>query len=141
MQEKSRYMMKTDDTIYDSKTSLTWPTIDSRLDLNRDLSWDEAQDYAKRKNDDQVGGHSDWRIPTVQEAITIYEQDKLNKDFKGGELHIDPIFSPGSGNCTWTASDRGREAQIIFYLNGCAYWYEKNDTSISHAVRLVRREI
>ena len=141
MQDKSRYMLETDDTIYDSKTSLTWAAKDSRLSLERDISWDEAQNFANKKNKDRLGGHSDWRMPTVQEALTIYEQEKFNKDFKGGDLHIDPIFPPGSGNCTWTASDRGQEAQIIFYLNGCTYWYEKNDKSISHAVRLVRRKL
>ncbi len=139
MQDKSRYIEATEVTVYDSKTSLTWAAKDSRLELESDLSWDEAQEYLKNKNEERLGGHSDWRIPTQQEALTIYEQDKFNKDFKGGDIHIDPIFPPGPGNCTWTCSTRGQEAQIIFYLNGCAYWYEKSDKTISHAVRLVRR--
>ena len=139
MQEKSRYMQETKDTLYDSETSLTWTANDSRLDLKVDLSWDEAQEYVNKKNKEVFGGHSNWRIPTTQEALTIYEQEKFNKDFKGGDIHIDPIFPPGPNNCTWTSSNRGREAQIVFYLNGCSYWYEKKDQTISHAVRLVRR--
>ena len=63
----------------------------------------------------------------------------MNKDFKGGDIRIDSIFPPGAGNCTWTGDERGDEAQIIFYLNGCPYWYLKDDKTISHAVRLVRR--
>ena len=139
MQDKSRYIQETEATIYDSKTSLTWAAKDSRQDLERDLSWDEAQEYMNNKNEERLESHSDWRIPTIQEALTIYEQEKFNKDFKGGDIHIDTIFPPGPGNCTWTSSTRGHEAQIIFYLNGCAYWYKKNDKTISHAVRLVRR--
>lgn len=126
--------------IYDSQTTLTWMANDSRLDLDRDIGWEEAAQYVKDMNAKKFGGHGDWRMPTVQEALTLYDQEKANKDFKGGDIHIDPIFPPGAGNCTWTSSVRGeREAQIVFYLNGCPYWYEKDDKTISHAVRLVRR--
>ena len=139
MQEKSRYMQENEEVIYDSKTSLTWAAKDSRQELDKDLSWDEAQDFATRRNGDQFGGHSDWRVPTVQEALSLFDPDRANKDFKGGDIHLDSIFPPGASSCTWTSSERGREAQIIFYLNGCTYWYQKNDKTISHGVRLVRR--
>ena len=69
-----------------------------------------------------------------------YDKNKLNKDFKGGDIHLDSIFPPGAGNTTWTSETRGREAQIIFYINGLPYWYEKDDKSISHSVRLIRRD-
>ena len=132
-------MQENDEVVYDSKTSLSWSCLDSRQDLGKDISWDEAQEYVTGKNRQSLGGHVDWKIPTVQEALSLFDQDRANKDFKGGDIHIDSIFQPGAGPCTWTSSERGREAQIIFYLNGCAYWYEKNDKTISHAVRLVRR--
>lgn len=140
MQDKPRYMEGQDGTIYDSKTTLTWMANDSRLDLDRDVTWNEALEYAKELNAKKVGGHDDWRMPSVQEAQGLFDAEKANRDFKGGDIHIDPTFPPGAGNCTWTSNSRGeREAQIIFYLNGCPYWYEKNDKTISHAVRLVRR--
>ncbi|MFQ5673035.1 MAG: DUF1566 domain-containing protein [Nitrospinales bacterium] len=140
MQEKPRYMEDSNGLIYDSKTTLTWMANDSRLDLDRDVSWDEAAQYAADMNSKKFGGHGDWRMPTVQEALTLFDPEKANKDFKGGDIHIDPIFPPGAGNCAWTSTTRGeREAQIVFYLNGCPYWYEKDDKTISHAVRLVRR--
>ena len=139
MQEKSRYMEENKDIIYDSKTSLTWAAKDSRQELEKDLTWDEAQSYKTSKNGEKLGGYSDWRIPTIQEALSLFDPNRANKDFKGGEIHIDSIFPLGAGFCTWTSSEREREAQIIFYLNGCAYWYEKNDNTISHSVRLVRR--
>ena len=91
-------------------------------------------------NEKKIGGHDDWRIPSGQEALTLFDKDKLNKDFKGGDIHLDSIFPPGAGNTTWTSETRGREAQIIFYINGLPYWYEKDDKSISHAVRLIRRD-
>ncbi|MEC7641751.1 MAG: DUF1566 domain-containing protein [Nitrospinota bacterium] len=138
--DKPKYIEGPDGTIYDSKSSLTWMANDSRLDLDKDITWDEAEAYLKEKNAKKVAGHSDWRMPSVQEASALFDKEKANKDFKGADIHIDPIFPPGTGNCTWTNNTRGeREAQIVFFLNGCPYWYEKDDKTISHAVRLVRR--
>lgn len=140
MQEKSRFLLHADGTVYDSKTSLTWMATDSRLDLDKDITWHEAEEYARETNKKKIGGHSDWRMPAINEAVTIFDKTRANKDFKGGDIHIDPVFPPGAGNCTWTSTARGeREAQIVFYVNGFSYWYEKNDKTISHAVRLVRR--
>ena len=138
--EKSRFLKRDDGTIYDSVTSVTWMSNDSFLDLERDVSYSEAEDYVKETNKKKVGGYSDWRIPTIQEASSIFNKEKLNKDSKGGDIFLDSVFPPGAANCTWTSSTRGKEAQIMFYANGCPYWYEKNDKTISHAVRVIRRD-
>ena len=137
--EKSRFLKNADETIYDSQTSLTWMANDSRIDLKKDVSWDEIATYAEDMNGKSFGGHSDWRIPSAQEALSLFDKKKLNKDFKGGDIHLDSIFPPGAGNTTWTSETRGHEAQIIFYINGFPYWYEKEDKTLSHSVRLIRR--
>ena len=62
--EKSRFLKNADGTIYDSQTSLTWMANDSRIDLGKDVSWDETEGYIKEMNGKSFGGHSDWRIPS-----------------------------------------------------------------------------
>ena len=138
-EKKSRYLKDGEDAIYDSVSSLTWTAKDSRQALSKELSWDEANAWAQELNNETFGGHSDWRLPTVEEALTLFNTERLNKDFKGGDIHLDATFPPGAGPCTWTSSERGREAQIVFFLNGCPYWYDKNDQTSSHSVRLVSR--
>ena len=138
--ERSRFLKSENGTIYDSQTSLTWMANDSRINLDKEVSWDEAEKYAANMNEKKVGGYDDWRIPSAQEALTLFDKNKLNKDFKGGDIHLDSIFPPGAGTTTWTSETRGHEAQVIFYVNGLPYWYEKDDKSISHAVRLIRRD-
>jgi uncharacterized protein DUF1566 len=137
---KSRFLKNEEGSIYDSLTSLTWLANDSRLDLDKEITWDEAEQYAREMNEKNFAGHNDWRMPTIHEATSLFEKSKLNKDFKGGDINIDSVFPPGMGNCSWTSDTRGGEAQIIFYVNGLPYWYRKDDKTISHSVRLVRRD-
>ena len=137
---KSRFLKRDNGTIYDSLSSLTWMENDSRLDLDKEVTWGEAEEYAKKMNEKKIGEYSDWRMPSIHEATSLFDQNFLNKDFKGGDIHIDSVFPPGAGNCTWSSETRGKEVQILFYVNGCSYWYNKNDKTISHAVRLVRRD-
>ncbi|MFQ5482045.1 MAG: DUF1566 domain-containing protein [Nitrospinaceae bacterium] len=140
MQEKkSRFLKDGEEAIYDSVSSLTWLARDSWLILEKEVTWEEAGKWAASLNEQSFAGHNDWRVPTVQEALSLYDAEKLNKDFKGGDIHMDAMFPPGCNNCTWTSDERGREAQIVFFANGCPYWYSKDDQTLSHSVRLVRR--
>ena len=41
--EKSRFLKSEDGTVYDSLTGLTWMSNDSKIDLNKEVSWDEAE--------------------------------------------------------------------------------------------------
>ena len=92
--KKSRFLDNDDGTIYDSLTSLTWMNNDSRLDLDKEVSWDEAIQYAEEMNKKKFAGKDDWRLPTIHEASSLFDEKLLNKDFKGGEIRIDAIFKP-----------------------------------------------
>ena len=96
--EKSRFLKRDDGTIYDSLTSVTWMANDSRLDMDKEVSYAETEEYLKKINEKKIGGYDDWRIPTIHEASSIYDKEKLNKDFKGGDIHLDSIFPPWSGD-------------------------------------------
>ena len=78
--EKSRFLKNADGTIYDSKTSITWMANDSRIDLGKDISWDETEKYVNDMNGKSFAGHSDWRIPSGQEALSLFDKNKLNKE-------------------------------------------------------------
>ena len=104
--KKSRFLDNGDGSIYDSLTSLTWMIKDSRLDKDEEVTWDEANEYAEIFNKQSFAGKNDWRMPTIHEAVSLYEEEKQNTDFKGGEVHIDPTFTYGCGHCTGTSDAR-----------------------------------
>ena len=56
--EKSRFLKNADGTIYDSQTSLTWMANDSRIDLDKEVSWNETERYVEDMNGKKFGGHN-----------------------------------------------------------------------------------
>ena len=138
--KKARFVDNGDGTVTDSLHNRMWLKDDTWVDLGRIITWHQSQEYAKEMNGKKFAGYSNWHVPTASEAKLLFDYDVINTDVEGAEVHIDPIFTAGCGFTTWTSETRGNEGQIIFYVNGMPYWYKKDDKTISHAVRLVRRD-
>ncbi|MCK6558708.1 TIR domain-containing protein [bacterium] len=69
--------------VFDRATSLIWQQAGSE----KLIVFEEARQYLEQLNRDRFGGYSDWRLPTLEEAISLMEPTKKN-----GGLHIDPEF-------------------------------------------------
>ena len=76
-------MGKDENTIVDQRTSLMWQRegidIGSIRSIQRNL---------EILNKDVFAGHSDWRLPTMEEAMSLMEPVKNNKD-----VFLQPCFS------------------------------------------------
>jgi len=84
-----------DGTITDRATGLMWQKSGS----SRAKDWKQARTYVKHLNKDQFAGYSDWRLPTIDELVSLVERETVN------EVHIDPIFYDKQKIC-WSA-DKG----------------------------------
>jgi len=87
-------LQKDSSVVYDSATKLHWQRSGSE-DL---LNYDQALAYVDTLNNQKFAGFSDWRLPTLEEAMSLMEPDQKN-----GDLHIDPVFDP-TQEYIWTAS-------------------------------------
>jgi len=72
-----------DGTILDTRNGLMWMKQDYWQREGKWISWYTAVEYAQRMNHKNFAGYSDWRLPTPDEAETLYERRKRNVD-KGG---------------------------------------------------------
>lgn len=82
---KYRLQIVAKDTIVmDHSTDLMWQQGGSQYPM----LYDEAQKYIERLNTNNFGGRKDWRLPTLEEAMSLMEP--VQKD---GILYIDPVFS------------------------------------------------
>ncbi|MCH8874697.1 TIR domain-containing protein [candidate division KSB1 bacterium] len=72
----------TDKTVADGATGLTW----QRGGSEAALSFEQTQGYIGSLNDQRFAGFADWRLPTLEEAMSLMEPKKNEAG-----LHIDRI--------------------------------------------------
>ena len=66
----SRFDVSADkETVKDKKTGLIWCLLDSQTQLNRCLSYNEAQSYVEAL---KTGGYENWRLPSPEEVLKLY---------------------------------------------------------------------
>lgn len=78
--------------IVDENAGLTWQQNGSE----KDIPQDEVDQYINSINKIRYAGFDDWRLPTLEEVMTLMEPYANLQ-----ELHIDPIFK--GLWCIWTA--------------------------------------
>ena len=123
-------------TITDNKTGLMWvknPHTDLPEKFKGEMKWQPAIDACKALD---FAGQKDWRLPTVEELISIID---WTAGAKSGEPTIDTKFFPDTKTswywtitpCPWVA---GGARVVSFYSGGVDSSYEDG----SFYVRLVR---
>ncbi|UJS18740.1 MAG: DUF1566 domain-containing protein [Candidatus Jettenia sp.] len=114
--------------VYDHASGLMWQQSGSQDDMN----YEKAKDYVSKLNSEQFSGYNDWRLPTLEEAMSLMEPTHKN-----GDLHIDQVFDPYQVRI-WT-SDFRKDSMVwvVRFDSGyCDYTY--NDGNINYSVRAVR---
>ncbi len=124
-----QYEMQKDGTVvYDHVSCLMWQQAGSPNEMN----YRDAKDYISALNKERFAGYRDWRLPTLEEGISLVEPSKND-----GGLHIDPVFDPRQKK-VWTSDFRkdGMAWTVWFDSGFCDYAY--TDNNIKHHVRAVR---
>lgn len=114
--------------VYDHACGLMWQQSGSQNDMN----YEKTKNYISKLNDEQFAGYNDWRLPTLEEAMSLIEPTKKN-----GNLYIDPVFDPHQERI-WTSDFRKDSMSwVVRFDSGyCDYVY--NDGNINYFIRAVR---
>ena len=80
---KNQFKDNGDNTVTDEATGLTWMKTDS----GKGLDWPQALAYAENQ---KLGGHSDWRLPTVKELQSLVDYSRSPDTTDSAA--IDPVF-------------------------------------------------
>ena len=120
--------IKADKVVIDHTTGLMWHQSGSEKYMN----WKLAKRWVARLNEKGYAGFKDWRLPTVEEAISLLEPDKKNDN-----LYIDHAFDIKQ-QWIWTGDKMsGLEAAwVVAFYDSNVCWYAF--TSRYHYVRPVR---
>jgi len=105
---KSKLRLKDngDGTLTDLDLRLMWTQKDSYADLNKCLTYTESQEYIENL---KTGGYEDWRIPSIKELASIYNETQEN------------IMA-------WDHDPEYPLALDLKFTDGAAYWYWSSDT-------------
>ena len=120
---------KSADIVTDSKTGLAWQDNNDTNGTQR--TWQEAIDYCEALD---LGGHSDWRLPNVNELKTIIDRTKTQPAIVDGFEYV------GSSNygSYWSSSTfKGLEgnAWVVLFDYGVVLGYGKDYSGYVRCVR------
>ena len=99
--------------VCDKATGLMWQQSGSDDPLN----YNEVKAYIVQLNSGKYAGYSNWRLPTLKEAISILEPTKMN-----GELYIDKVFDE-TQEWIWTSDQYSASSAwvVSFDVGHCSY--------------------
>lgn len=69
--------------VVDRASNLTWHQSGSELPL----IFEDVKPWLETLNRERYAGYTDWRLPTLEEALTLMEKKPVDR------FHIDPLFS------------------------------------------------
>jgi hypothetical protein len=124
------YNLKTvrgDKVVVDNATGLMWHQSGSR----KFTKWKKAKEWIRKLNKSGYAGYHDWRLPTVEEAVSLLEPSKRNG------LYIDPVFNTKQ-IFIWTGDRYGSEAAWgVGFGNGNVYSLNYYNVFFVRPVRFV----
>ena len=121
------FQVNQDRTVTDKATSLVWQQAGS----DYPVTWQEAHDYVQQLNQNGFAGYDDWRLPTVDELMTL-----LTHVPRAGDLCIEPVFNQ---NERWLWSCDRRSYVAAWYVSVDGGYISWQDYSCYYYVRAVRK--
>ncbi len=119
-----------DGVIIDHATGLIWKQHSNRTERSS-VAVDHAKERVKNLNMRGYAGYHDWRLPTLEEAVTLLEQDQKHigpilrsmlyntgSSFSSTRYYVDPIFSDISSIWTGDKNSVSQGAWFVDFYRG-----------------------
>lgn len=113
MNDAPRFVDNGDGTVTDQETTLVWVREDTWQREARWVTWDEAKDYAVRLGQIKFAGFTDWRLPTLEEGLSLLTETAGGKDKYGKEVYLDAAFPEGGLATFWTVDGIGQDGYVV----------------------------
>ena len=119
-----------DKVVIDNATGLMWHQGGSD-----DMEWNKAKEWVEDLNSDGYAGYNDWRLPTLEEAVSLLES---NWD----DSYIDHVFSKEQKWEIWTGDGYKYEyeggSETAWSVEFCYGYVRGFNPGYSNNVRPVR---
>jgi len=129
--------------ITDKKNNLEWLPKDSYGDLGKWVNFREALSYRTTMISVYAGGFNDWRLPTREEALGLFNEELNQLDWEGEPVHIHSLFVPKCARYIWTSEENNENQALAVNLqDGSTEFMDKENLDKENkdkiAARLVR---
>jgi hypothetical protein len=113
-------IIKNGDIATDKSTGLIWQDNIDAKEIQK--TWQEAIDYCEALS---LGGYDDWRLPNINELLSITNKDKYNPSIKDGfeNYKTNYYFSSSTYASSSTSSFYGSSAWIVDFKYGYDNYY------------------
>jgi hypothetical protein len=141
---KERFVDNENGTVTDLQTGLMWAQNGWRLDLLSALSWDEA---AKKVTEFRLAGHEDWRLPTIEEWLSLIDDQNRNPALVAPNPFVNIISHMPYWSATEYTYSRDRtcekdcplESYTVMLYTGSVNHQKKSDLAFIMPVRKAAR--
>lgn len=113
-------------TVTDNATGLMWQDNTDAKDLTK--AWADAINYCETLS---LGGHSDWRLPSIEELVSITDKGRVNPS-------IDPSFANVASSNYWSSTTNVSNSDNAWNVNFNNGNDNNNNKTGSNYVRCVR---
>ena len=120
--------IKGDKVVFDHASNLMWQQSGS----SNSIKYNAAKKYVEDLNKKGFASFKDWRLPTLEEAMSLMEPEK-----KKGNLYIDPVFDSNQ-RWIWTSDLKPGESRVawgVTFYSGSCYWGSFDPNYYVRAVR------
>jgi len=135
---QERFADGDENTVIDLKLKLVWLKQDTYQMTGKWLNWVQSRDYAKELSQSHYAGYNDWRLPTTEEAKSLYNKNQINKDHMGQQAYLPSVFSSGFGFLCWTSDVRNKIQAVRFGYRKGGMMYDDVYRVSRGSTRLVR---
>lgn len=124
---QNRFIRRKPVLVEDETTGLIWQWSGTRYPVN----WKAAKAYVERLNREKHEGLDNWRMPTIDELLTI-----ISRSPSGNDLCLEPIFDPRQ---KWLWSADRASFLSAWYVSLDLGFVERNDFASFYHVKAVCR--
>ncbi|MCH8932666.1 MAG: DUF1566 domain-containing protein, partial [Nitrospinae bacterium] len=82
-----RFKDNGDGTVTDTEEGLMWKQTDGFQDQSMFYTWFKAEDYVRVMNNNKFASYSDWRMPNLEEAESLFGEDSSIRDCDRFEIY------------------------------------------------------
>ena len=119
-----RFIAYDNGTVLDRKTNLMWAAKDN----GRNINWASAKSYCENY---RGGGYSDWRMPTQDELVGLYDKGIGYTPLCAASGYKDKVHLTNLINLScwwaWASETSGFDAAIFGFDGGVRTWVRRSD--------------